>query len=215
LSFAARSSSGGGTFLDDSASSIRHVLVRARNLQMDTTVIGLFSDRPRAAMATARLLDAGFPDEQIRIVDADSPCRREFFGERADVRRGIVAGVVVGVGAGLLAGTALVSVFSLLVAVLGGLLVGACWGVVLGVLVSRAMATSGQAELEQHVERGGVLVAVSTDAGHAPRAKEALAAEGGTSMVTAASPVADRGIPDRRVPSRALPAPHVLAADHA
>lgn len=167
---------------------------------MDTTVIGWFSTRPRATLATARLLSAGFADHQIRVVDADSPGRREFFGERADLRRGALVGLCFGLGAGLLAGAALATVFDVLVAVLGGLFVGVCWGAVLGLLVSRATATSSQAELERHVDSGGVLVSVSTDGGQAARAKEVLVAEG-TSMVTMSSPLADRAVPGPDLPS--------------
>ncbi len=170
---------------------------------MDTTVTSLFPDPQLAQLAVQRLADAGFPREQLRVVDDRSPDRHEFVHARTDdTKRGVVLGVCFGTVGGLVAGTGLAYVFGRPEAAWIAAVGIAFGGALLGFLVGRATTTQMHDELEHELDAGAVLVSVTTDRAHAASALQLLTKEGEPAVVATAATFAGGTVPANPEPGR-------------
>lgn len=155
---------------------------------MDTTVTGLFPDRQAASLAAARLVMAGFTDDQVRVVHSNTRDRHEFIdGKTSDAKRAVLLGITFGAVGGTVAGALLATMLGMVQAALLGGLAIAGGGALLGLAVGRSTKSQIQAELENEVDAGSVLVSVTTDDALSARALELLAKEGGASVVSTAA----------------------------
>lgn len=163
-------------------------------------VTAVFDDRGQAQQAVNELRRLGLSDTDLSFVarteedavaaGAGHKSAREGAGERA------AKGAAVGAGAGLLFGLAALAIPGLgpfitaggLASALGttggalasGAIVGGTSGAIAGALTRAGYSKEESEFYGPHVERGGVLVAVETDAGvSADQAREVLEAEGG------------------------------------
>lgn len=156
---------------------------------MTTTVTGIFPDRSTAEQATSDLVAAGFRREQVAILDASDLAPRRWIALRVlDTRRAMILGAVVGGVGGAIAGLLLGSggTSMLVAAGLGGALLAA-GGSLLGTVVGKSTSSQIQAELENEVAAGRVLVSVTSDEAHSRLLGGILARDGRASVTSTAA----------------------------
>jgi hypothetical protein len=159
-----------------------------------TTVVGVFPDPASARQAVAELRSAGFADNQIGVLAADSRTASEestnpdsshtLWEEGAGV--GAAAGAATGLGLGLAVAAGLIPAIGPVIA--GGTLVallasagtGAAAGAVAGGLIGLGVPESDAEHYEQEVRSGRLLVTVHNADERADDARNILRRNNGT-----------------------------------
>ena len=144
---------------------------------MIKTITGIFANRVTAELAVMDLAAIGFRADRVAILDARHLGRSRWIARRiADTWRAISLGAVVGAGGGLILGAAF-GAGSLWIAGISTMML-ALGGALLGALVGRSTESQMQAELENEVAAGRVLVSVISDEDHASMLGKILARSG-------------------------------------
>jgi len=154
------------------------------------TVVGLFTDQPRAEQAIRDLKDAGFSDSQIGILMKDRDEQRrmaEETGSKAGegAAAGAIGGGLVGGVLGLLAGVGALAIPGVGPLIAGGALastlagagIGAAAGGLIGALVGMGIPEEEARYYAEGVREGGILVTVNAG-NRAAEAREILRAAG-------------------------------------
>jgi hypothetical protein len=158
----------------------------------NTAAFGIYQNRSTAEVAVDRLRSAGFSNDDVSVLMADSQGSKEFAAEKnTKAPEGAAAGVGVGgaVGGtlGLLAGIGALAIPGVgpliaagpIMGALAGLGVGGAVGGLVGALVGMGIPEYEAKRYEGRVKDGGILVSVHCDTSEeVSRAKEVLKATG-------------------------------------
>lgn len=163
---------------------------------MSALTLGLFKDSRLAGEAVGSLKNKGYTDH-VSLVAKDSGGDIETYTVKEERAKGAVVGAAVGGPLGALAGLVAGAVTA---AVPGGLLLVAgplavTWGVsgaalgavsggLLGALVDLGLPREEAAAFEDHIARGDVLVAVTTDDEASNSVQQILTNLGATDVIT-------------------------------
>jgi hypothetical protein len=158
----------------------------------NTAAFGIYQSRATAEVAVDRLRSAGFSNDDVSVLMADSQGSKDFAAEKnTKAPEGTAAGVGVGgaVGGtlGLLAGIGALAIPGVgpliaagpIMGALAGLGVGGAVGGLVGALVGLGIPEYEAKRYEGRVKDGGILVSVHCDSSEeVSRAKEVLKATG-------------------------------------
>jgi uncharacterized membrane protein len=158
-------------------------------MSSSTLVTALYSDPTGAHTAIESLLRAGYDRDQITVIMSDSTHNRPFgptdvIKSSDHTRTGATVGGVVGA---VLTGLVTVGAFAAagpLALVLAGVSFGGMTGSLVGALVGSGVPDDHAKQLNDELERGGIIVGAHTDDGHAASVKEALKQAGGRFVQT-------------------------------
>ena len=150
---------------------------------MAILVSGLFLSRAAAQSTLERLVDGGFPRDQISVAMSDATRTKNFgpnevVNKANDASSGAAVGGVVGA---LLAGAITVGAFAVLgpfAAVLAGMS-GGLAGSLAGALVGAGIPEQHARKLSDRLEDGGIIVGVYLSREEEAKAKEIMRAAGG------------------------------------
>lgn len=153
-----------------------------------TAVFGIYPTRIQAEESVDRLLAAGFSNDDVSVLLADSQGSKEFAHEKSTkapegTAAGVTAGGVVGGTLGLLAGIGALAIPGVgpfiaagpIMGALAGLGVGGAVGGLIGALVGMGIPEYEAKRYEGRIKDGGVLLSVHCDTSdEITRAKELL-----------------------------------------
>ena len=158
----------------------------------NTAVYGLYPNTPRAEAAVDQLLAAGFSNNAVSVLMADTESTRQFAHEKATkapegTATGATAGGVLGGAVGLMAGLGALAIPGVgpliaagpIMATLAGAGVGGAVGGLVGALVGLGIPEYEAKRYEGRVKDGGVLLSVHcSTSGEIKSAKDYLKATG-------------------------------------
>jgi hypothetical protein len=193
----------------------------------NTAAFGIYQSRATAEVAVDRLRSAGFSNDDVSVLMADSQGSKDFAAEKnTKAPEGTAAGVGVGgaVGGtlGLLAGIGALAIPGVgpliaagpIMGALAGLGVGGAVGGLVGALVGLGIPEYEAKRYEGRVKDGGILVSVHCDSSEeVSRAKQVLKATGADDIASSGEKsVSTHGVEfahaegDRLSPGAGLPA---------
>ncbi len=158
----------------------------------NTAVFGIYPNRMAAETAVDRLVVAGFANQDVSVLMADTSSAKDFAHEKntkapEGTATGVTAGGVVGGTLGLLAGIGALAIPGVgpliaagpIMATLAGLGVGGAVGGLVGALVGMGIPEYEAKRYEGHVKNGGILLSVHCERSEeVSRAKDILKASG-------------------------------------
>lgn len=164
----------------------------------NTAAFAIFPTRAAAESAVDRLLAAGFSNEDVSVLMADTNSTREFATEKntkapEGTTTGGVVGGAIGGTLGLLAGIGALAIPGVgpliaagpIMATLAGLGVGGAVGGLVGALVGLGIPEYEAKRYEGRVKDGGILVSVHCDTSdEISRAKDVLKQAGGEDIAS-------------------------------
>jgi hypothetical protein len=159
----------------------------------NTAAFGIYKTRAQAEQAVDRLLAAGFTNNDISVLLADTSSSREFAHEKntkapEGTATGVATGGVVGGTLGLLAGIGALAIPGVgpliaagpIMGALAGLGVGGAVGGLIGALVGMGIPEYEAKRYEGRIAKGGILLSVHCDTpDEIKRAKDIMKAAGG------------------------------------
>lgn len=164
----------------------------------NTAAFAIFPSRAAAESAIDRLIAAGFSNQDVSVLMADTDSSREFATEKntkapEGTATGVGVGGVIGGTLGLLAGIGALAIPGVgpliaagpIMGALAGLGVGGAVGGVVGALVGMGIPEYEAKRYEGRVKDGGILVSVHCDTSdEISRAKEVLKQAGGEDIAS-------------------------------
>ena len=164
----------------------------------NTAAFAIFPTRAAAESAVDRLIAAGFSNQDVSVLMADTDSAREFATEKntkapEGTATGVGVGGVVGGTLGLLAGIGALAIPGVgpliaagpIMGALAGLGVGGAVGGIVGALVGMGIPEYEAKRYEGRVKDGGILVSVHCDTSEEiSRAKDVLKQAGGEDIAS-------------------------------
>jgi hypothetical protein len=180
----------------------------------NTAVFGIYKTRSQAEQAVDRLMAAGFTNNDISVLLADTTSSKEFAHEKntkapEGAATGVATGGVVGGTLGLLAGIGALAIPGVgpliaagpIMGALAGLGVGGAVGGLIGALVGMGIPEYEAKRYEGRIRDGGILFSVHCDSSEwVTRAKELLKQTGAEDIASAAEAGADFLVTDKPLP---------------
>src|ERR1700728_2106945 len=165
----------------------------------NTAAFGIYQNRATAEAAVDRLTSAGFSNDDVSVLMADSAGSKDFAAEKntkapEGAATGVGVGGTVGGTLGLLAGIGALAIPGVgpliaagpIMAALAGLGVGGAVGGIVGALVGMGIPEYEAKRYEGRVKDGGTLLSVHCDTSEeVVAAKDALDATGGLDIASA------------------------------
>ena len=164
----------------------------------NTAAFAIFQTRAAAESAVDRLIAAGFSNQDVSVLMADTDSAREFATEKntkapEGTTTGVGVGGVVGGTLGLLAGIGALAIPGVgpliaagpIMGALAGLGVGGAVGGLVGALIGLGIPEYEAKRYEGRVKDGGILVSVHCDSSEeVSRAKDVLKQAGGEDIAS-------------------------------
>jgi hypothetical protein len=165
----------------------------------NTAVFGIYKTRSQAEQAVDRLMAAGFTNNDISVLLADTTSSKEFAHEKntkapEGAATGVATGGVVGGTLGLLAGIGALAIPGVgpliaagpIMGALAGLGVGGAVGGLIGALVGMGIPEYEAKRYEGRIKEGGILLSVHCDTSEeVSRAKDILKQTGAEDIASA------------------------------